>query len=76
MPSIRALLLDAAQRVNRQDARILLSHVLGVPKEFFIAHPDREVSEEDAKRFNELLAQAAEGCPIPYLPGTQAFSYI
>jgi release factor glutamine methyltransferase len=73
MPSIRALLLDAARRVNRQDARILLSHVLGVPKEFFIAHPEQEVSEEDAKRFGVLLAQAADGCPTPYLTGTQAF---
>ena len=73
MSSIRALLLDAARRVNRQDARILLSHVLGVPKEFFIAHPEQEVSEEDAKRFGELLAQAAEGCPTPHLTGTQAF---
>ena len=73
MPSIRALLLDAARRVNRQDARILLSHVLGVPKEFFIAHPEQEVSDKDAKRFDELLAQAMDGCPIPYLTGTQAF---
>jgi len=73
MPSVAELLRTAAGRVARPDARILLSSVLGVPKESFIAHPEREVAEADAKRFLSMIDKAAQGYPIPYLTGLQAF---
>ena len=73
MATVAWLLRAAAGRVARPDARILLSSVLGVPKESFIAHPELEVSEADASRFLTMINEAAQGCPIPYLTGVQAF---
>ena len=73
MSTVAELLRAASGRVARTDARILLSSVLDAPKESFIAHPEREVSDADERRFLSILEKAAAGCPIPYLTGLQAF---
>lgn len=55
------------------DARALLAHVLRVPREFVIAHPQQEVDRETAHRFETLARRRAEGEPLAYLTGLREF---
>jgi release factor glutamine methyltransferase len=55
------------------DARALLAHRLGVPRERLITRPDAEVSEADAGTFLHAALRRARGEPLAYLLGTKEF---
>lgn len=55
------------------EARALLCHVLGVPREQLIAHPDTVPDAEQRRRFAAAVAQRRAGTPLAYLLGTQEF---
>ena len=57
----------------RTDAQSLLGHVLQLPREALIAHPERPVSGLEQRTFDHLLTLHVHGMPIPYLLGTRAF---
>lgn len=71
------LLADAAGRIHsdtaRLDAELLLSHVTGLSRTSFRAWPERVVSGEQAKAFEQLVAQRIDGQPVAYLLGHQEF---
>lgn len=67
------LLCTAARRINRADARILLSFVMGCPREKFIAHPEIIVPRRRAETFLALVDRVAQGFPVPYILGKQSF---
>ncbi|MDO4937501.1 MAG: peptide chain release factor N(5)-glutamine methyltransferase [Sutterellaceae bacterium] len=73
MATIRALLLAAYARVDKVDARVVLSHFTGKTKEFFIMHPEAEVPDEIAQKFLQSLDQIEAGCPVAYITGTRSF---
>lgn len=73
MSSIREALAAASQSIDRSDARILLAFVLQCRKEALIAHSEDDLSAKHLAHFSALAKQAADGVPIPYLTGTQAF---
>ncbi len=73
MASIQDLLLDAFGRIDRIDARVVLSHILNKPKEYFIMHPETEVHADEEQRFREAVDKIADGCPVPYITGLQSF---
>lgn len=73
MASIVELLQQAAGRVPRNDARILLAHATGLSKEFFIMHPGHVVDGKTCARFLEGIARAEQGCPIAYITGVRSF---
>ncbi|MDR2787499.1 MAG: peptide chain release factor N(5)-glutamine methyltransferase [Candidatus Accumulibacter sp.] len=64
---------QAAGRIERLDARLLLEHVCGCKQADLIAHPERALSEAQADRFEELLARRAAGEPFAYLVGSAWF---
>lgn len=64
---------QAAQRIDRLDARLLLQHVCGCTHADLIAHPERELSEAQASRFEDLVARRAAGEPLAYLVGSAWF---
>ncbi|MGH6623844.1 MAG: peptide chain release factor N(5)-glutamine methyltransferase [Burkholderiaceae bacterium] len=70
-PSAGELL--AADALPRPEARALLSHVLGEPRERLIAHPERPIDHASAQRFNELVARRLAGEPLAYLLGAREF---
>lgn len=72
MKTVRDL-LALNRGISRSEARLLLAHCLGTVPETLIAHPEQEVNDTTAHAFEAMLAHAAEGCPIPYLVGKQAF---
>ena len=78
-PTIGHALKTAIQRLMghsaspRTDAQSLLAHVLRIPREMLIAHPERLLSNLDQHTFDHLLTLRAHGMPIPYLLGSKAF---
>ncbi|MDR0380137.1 MAG: peptide chain release factor N(5)-glutamine methyltransferase [Candidatus Accumulibacter sp.] len=64
---------QAAGRIGRRDARLLLEHVCGCTQADLIAHPERALSVAQAARFEELTARRAAGEPFAYLVGSAWF---
>jgi release factor glutamine methyltransferase len=55
------------------NAEMLLMFVLGVDRAYLYAHPERELTPEEATRYEEVLAQRATGMPSQYITGHQEF---
>lgn len=55
------------------DARLLLQHLLNVSHSYLISHDDEDLNAEQTQQYADLLAQAAQSTPIPYLIGTAPF---
>ena len=64
---------QAARRIGRLDARLLLEHVCGCTHAELIAHPERVLGAAEASRFAGLVARRAEGEPLAYLVGSAWF---
>jgi release factor glutamine methyltransferase len=74
MTHVRALLSDAAHRLgDRADAEILLSHALGKPRSWLIAHADDVLDASDVAAFQTLLKRRAQGEPVAYITGHRGF---
>ncbi len=66
--------LDAADVGSpRMNAEVLLMFVLGSDRAYLYAHPERELTLEEATRYEEVLAQRATGMPSQYITGHQEF---
>jgi release factor glutamine methyltransferase len=57
----------------RQDAEILLLHILEKGKAWLMAHGDEELSGEQAAHFMELLERRYRGEPMQYILGRAEF---
>jgi release factor glutamine methyltransferase len=55
------------------EARALLAHELACPRAALVAHPEREVDSEHARRFELLIARRRAGEPLAYLLGEREF---
>lgn len=73
MTTVAQGLLQAAGRVPRSEARLLLAAVICKPKEFLITHPEYTFSDAQTSLFASYLERAQTGEPIPYIVGTQEF---
>jgi release factor glutamine methyltransferase len=63
----------AASGLPALDARALLAHRLGVPRERLIAHPEAAVAADDARAFSALAERRRAGEPLAYLLGEKEF---
>ena len=63
----------AAHETARLDAELLLAHVLGRPRTYLYAWPERELDVERAAAFDALVARRAAGEPVAYLVGAREF---
>ncbi len=69
-----AQILTQAHIANaRRDAQVLLSSVLDVERTTFYAHPEREVTPEQAEHFFQLVDRRRRGAPVAYLLGYKEF---
>ena len=68
-----ALLRKARERIDVEDASILLAHALSKTPAWLYAHGDAEMSEADAGRFTDLVARREAGEPVAYLTGRRGF---
>ena len=55
------------------DADLLLAHVLGLPNETLVAHPEFELTSDEEERFDVLIVKRADGAPVAYLRGFKEF---
>ena len=66
--------LDAADVGSpRMNAEVLLMFVLGADRAYLYAHPERELTAQEAARYEEVLAQRSTGIPSQYITGHQEF---
>ena len=77
---IRAALKQGISQLREADvasftlaAELLLLHALGRNRTWLYAHPEHEVSDDEARRFFALLARRADGEPTQHLTGKQEF---
>lgn len=79
MPTFRDVLLDAKQRLSSistsasLDTQLLLAEVVGASRSHVIAHPEKELTIEQARQFESLIKRRAQGEPIAYILGRKAF---
>ncbi|MEO8278561.1 MAG: peptide chain release factor N(5)-glutamine methyltransferase [Ideonella sp.] len=59
--------------IERLDGQWLLSDLLGKSRTWLIAHGDSQIDQEQWRNWLALLARHAEGEPLAYLLGKQAF---
>lgn len=71
--TIRAALSDAAPKIGRFEACVLLAHVLGSTREHLIAHDEQELTEQQRMTFDLFVNSRLAGMPVPYLTGRQEF---
>jgi release factor glutamine methyltransferase len=57
----------------RLNAETLLMFVLAVNRAYLYAHPERELSNEEQVRYDEVIAQRAEDFPSQFITGHQEF---
>lgn len=65
--------LIAACALPRVEARALLEHASGRPREWLIAHGDEPAPSPVARRFEALAQRRRDGEPLAYLVGTREF---
>jgi release factor glutamine methyltransferase len=66
--------LDAADVGSpRMNAEVLLMFVLSTDRAYLYAHPERELTPEEAAQYEAVLAQRATGMPSQYITGHQEF---
>ncbi len=57
----------------RRNAEVLLMFVLACDRAYLYAHPERELTAEEAARYEQALAERARGKPSQYITGHQEF---
>lgn len=58
---------------SRLNAEVLLMHTLGCDRAYLYAHPERELNEDELKRYDENLSERSRGVPAQYITGHQEF---
>jgi len=73
-------LISAAQRLGetsseaaRLDAQVLLAHVLNQNRSWLFAHHEFELSDEDCRRYADLITRRRRREPVAYLLGRKEF---
>lgn len=79
LPSIGEALFAAAQRLQassssaRIDAEVLLCHALDCHTAHLAAWPEKNLSVEQSRQFDQLISRRESGTPIAYLTGQREF---
>lgn len=57
----------------RLNAELLMLFVVGRERAYLYAHPERELTDEEQSRYDEVVRERARGCPTQYITGHQEF---
>lgn len=68
-----AVLRTAGIDESRDQANLLLMHVLNRDRTFLLAHPDEKLSAKQFDQYRAVVARRAQGSPLQYLTGHQEF---
>ena len=80
MPSIKTILTNAKQKLRSAkiesaylDADILMMHAANLTREKIIAHPDKNLSEDEVSKFNDYITRRINREPISHITGKREF---
>ena len=73
MLTVKAALEELMASMDRVDAQVILSHVLGVNRAWIAANPMRILTETEDAKIDALAAQRAMGQPVAYLLAKREF---
>ena len=73
MHTVKAALEELMESMDRVDAQVIMSHVLGVNRAWIAANPMRILTETEDAKIDMLAAQRALGHPIAYLLARREF---
>ena len=65
--------LSPTSKTPHLDSEVLLSYALGKPREWILAHPEREITKNQEKKFLGLVKKRKAGEPVAYLTGHKEF---
>jgi release factor glutamine methyltransferase len=68
-----ARLSENAVSSPRMNAELLMMFSLGCDRAYLHAHPERELSPEESRRYEQALSQRERGTPAQYITGHQEF---
>lgn len=68
-----ALLQKAGIEEAPLDAWLLLEYVSGITRAVYYMDPDRELPEDDVRRYREALGKRAQRIPLQHITGVQEF---
>jgi len=71
--TVHNILLEASTQIARRDAELLLAHILREPRTWLLAHPEAELTAQQAAALLALTQRRAAGEPLQYLTGIQEF---
>jgi release factor glutamine methyltransferase len=57
----------------RLNAELLLMFVLACDRAYLYAHPERQLTDDEYSRYQEVTRERARGCPTQYITGHQEF---
>lgn len=63
----------AKHEVAQLEAQVLLAYILGCDRAYLYAWPEKEVSTDNIKRFEEIIQRRQQHEPIAYLVGDKEF---
>lgn len=66
-------LRDAGSITASLDAQLLLAHLLGQERSWLFTHYERELSEDEADAYTNLVARRTAGEPLAYIIGRREF---
>jgi release factor glutamine methyltransferase len=66
-------LTEAATRIDKRDAELLLMHVLECDHAFIAAHPEASLTTEQHTELLNMVTRRALGEPVQYITGHQEF---
>jgi release factor glutamine methyltransferase len=78
--TLRGALRQAIERFERHgvssprlNAEVLLCHCLSVDKTYLYTHDERELTDAEAQRLEEIIYERVSGVPVQYIVGRQEF---
>jgi release factor glutamine methyltransferase len=65
--------LKPAVDLPHLEAELLLCHIVGKPRTWLVAWPEKRLTDRELARFMELVEQREQGAPVAYLTGEREF---
>ena len=69
----RSTLLEDISESARVDVELLLCHLLQKPRSYLFTWPDRALTDEQCKHFEQFLSRRLQGEPVAHITGFQGF---
>jgi release factor glutamine methyltransferase len=73
MSAIAELTKLHTARISKLDVELIIGHMLELPREWVLAHPERKFTKLQKQLLNLLVCKRADGLPLSYITGYKEF---